>query len=126
MANEQNRQGQGQGTNVGGTTGTTGGGMGGQGGGQGINEIRRQFENVDFPVSKNQLVDQVGTKTVNLGGKSINLREVLNKVGKDRFNSQDELMNELRNVPEMKNIGGMQGGSMGGTSGTQGGMQGNR
>lgn len=106
-----NRETKGQGNIGGSTSGTSGGG--------GINEIREQLDNVNFPVTKNDLVNQVGTRNVNLGGKSMNFREVLNKVNKDRFESQDELMREIQNAPGMKDLGGTTGGTVGG--GTTGG-----
>ena len=87
----------------------------------GVDAIRNQLENVNFPASKNELVTQIGEKKVNLGGRDVNLREVINRTSKDRFNSKDELVNELKNMPEFK--GGQQGGMQGGT---QGGMQGNQ
>lgn len=70
---------------------------------QDINQIRQQIEGVNFPVSKNELVDKVGNKNVTVGGRTMNMRDVINRVPKDRFTSQDELMTELRNnVPEFK------------------------
>lgn len=81
-------------------------------------EIRRTFENVDFPVSKTELVDQIGTRTVSVGGKTLNFRDMLGKVQKERFQTQDELITEIQKLPELRSVGGTTGTMGGSTTGT--------
>lgn len=87
------KTGGGAGGNVGSTTGKTGGQTGGSVAG---GDIGRELENVSFPVSKNDLVSRIGDREVNVGGQSLPIREVLNRVNRDRFESKDELLREIK------------------------------
>ncbi|HVL47370.1 MAG TPA: hypothetical protein VM889_02310 [Candidatus Thermoplasmatota archaeon] len=87
-------------------------------GGTGVTEIRRELENVNFPATKNDIVTKVGTREIKLGNRNMSLKDVINRVPKDRFESRDDLLREIQNnVPEFRSGqtgGGGVGGGVGG------------
>lgn len=102
--------------NIGGQGQQGQGGMSGQRGGQGQQDLTRVLENVNFPVTKQDLISRVGNEQINVQGRQVQAREVLNRMTKDRFTDRQEIERELNNLPEFR---GSQGGQQSQTSGAR-------
>lgn len=97
---QQNRSNQNQNQN----RGQTGGNMGGnQQNQQYVEQIRNELRGVNFPASRDELIQKKGDQRLDLGGRNMTFRDLLQNVRQDRFQSEQELIN---NINQSGNIGG--------------------
>lgn len=60
------------------------------------NEIKTAFDGVTFPTTKAQLIQSKGTARVDVAmGKNVSVREALEPIRTDRFETREALLNEI-------------------------------
>lgn len=68
-----------------------------------IQNIENELNSVNFPATKQDIISKLGSKEVEAtGGKRMHLRDVINKLPRDRFESRTEVTREIKNLPEFK------------------------
>lgn len=70
---------------------------------QNVEKIRSQLRGVNFPTTKDELIQKKGDQRLDLGGRNVMFRELLQDVRQDRFQSEQDLIN---NISESGKLGG--------------------
>lgn len=71
------------------------------------NKVKSALSDVNFPATKEQILQRKGTARVDVAmGKSVTVREALDPIRKERFETPEALLNEIStahhlNWPEM-------------------------
>ncbi len=68
-----------------------------------MKNIENELNNVQYPATKQEIIQKLGNKEVEgMGGRKMPVRDVINKLPKDRFESKSEVTRELQNLPEFR------------------------
>lgn len=64
-----------------------------------LNAIEEALRDVTFPISKRDLLEQIGEdETIVLGGRNVDLRDLVRDLNDDFFDSEDEFRTVLENA----------------------------
>lgn len=70
-----------------------------------LNEIERVYQNVEFPITRKELLGECGTTTIQLADGTVDFDSVIGESNTDTFYSPDDITTELMNLLPRNAVG---------------------
>lgn len=70
-----------------------------------LKALDRSLKLVDFPASKNEVLESLGNEHLDANGRSISMRDVVRKLPQDRFEGPNDILRAVQDLPEFRPAG---------------------